>query len=199
MNGSTAIFLNNNYHRNVTRDGGVNHQATNKYTPSERSYHGTFNTVVGTTSKSDSTSHAILLSWLIVFRPPPLKLLRKPRYGAFHLFAKYLGTIPPSILLTYIAASEWDRPRQGHLRQTTICHLWRSAQSVPATPFGDRRRPLLTSTANENRSYKPATWPTPSRQRKDFSKSEDYKPAPWHTPSRRAKNFSTWRENFKKP
>ena len=44
--------------------------------------------LVGTTSGSNSTSHAILLSWPIVCRFPPPKLLRKPRYDAFHLFAK---------------------------------------------------------------------------------------------------------------
>ena len=44
--------------------------------------------LVGTTIGSNSTSHAILLSWPIVCRFPPLKLLRKPRYDAFHLFAK---------------------------------------------------------------------------------------------------------------
>ena len=44
--------------------------------------------LVGTTSGSNSTSHATLSSWLIVCSFTPTKLLRKPWYGAFHLFAK---------------------------------------------------------------------------------------------------------------
>ena len=86
----------------------------------------------------------------------------------FTFLQKHLGMIPPSILLTVIAALAWDRQRQGHLKQTTIHQLRRSAQSVPATPLGDRRRPLLPSTANENRRYKPAPWPTPLRRSEEF-------------------------------
>ena len=107
----------------------------------------------------------------------------------FTYLRKHLGTIPPSILLTAIAALAWDRTIRGNLRQTTTCQLQSSSQAVPATPFGDRRRPLLPSTTNENRSYKPAPLPTPLRRSKDFSKSEDNKPAPWHTPSRRGEKF----------
>ena len=99
----------------------------------------------------------------------------------FNFLRKHLWTIPPSILLTDIAASSWDWPRRVHLKQTKIYQLRRSAQAVPATPFGDWCRPLLPSTAN--------AWPTPSRRSKDLSKSEDYKPAPWHTPSQRGEEF----------
>ena len=102
---------------------------------------------------------------------------------------KHLGTIPPSILLTNIAALEWDWQIKRHLRQTTICQLRRSAQVVPATHFGDRRRPLIPSTANENRSHKPTLWPTPLQRSKDFYKLEDHKPVPWHTPLRRGEEF----------
>ena len=107
----------------------------------------------------------------------------------FTFLQKHLGTIPLSILLTNIAASAWDRPRKGHIKQTTIYQLLRSEQAVPATPLRDWRRHLTPPTVNENRSYKPAPWPTPSRRSKDFSKLEDYKPAPWPTPSRRSEEF----------
>ena len=128
------------------------------------------------------------VGWLFVGSPSQrfyvsLGMLR------FTYFRKHLGKIPPSILLTDIDASAWDRPRRGNLRQSTICQLRRSAQAVPTTPFGDRRCPLLPSTANENWSYKPVPWPTPSWRSKDFSKLEDYKPAPWHTPPWRGEEF----------
>ena len=44
--------------------------------------------LVETSSGSNFMSHAILSSLLIVGRVFPPKLLPKPRYGAFHLFAK---------------------------------------------------------------------------------------------------------------
>ena len=94
----------------------------------------------------------------------------------FTFLRKHLGAIPPSILLTNIAASAWDRPIRGHLKQTTICQLRRSSQAVPTALFGDRRLPLLPSAANKNRSYKPAPWPTPLRRSKYFYRLEDYKP-----------------------
>ena len=139
----------------------------------------------GTTSGSDSTPLAILSSWLIVVGFSLRSFYVSLGMVRFTDLRKHLGTIPPSILLTAIAAAAWDRPRIGHLRQMTICHLQRSSQAVPATPFRDRRRPLLPSTANENRSHKPTPWPTPLQWSKDFYNSEDNKPAPWNTPSRR--------------
>ena len=129
--------------------------------------------LVGTTSGSKSTSHAILSSLLIVCRFFPRSFYVSLGMVRFTYLRKHLGTIPPSIHLTDIAASAWDQPRRGHLIQPTISHLWRSAQAVTATIFVDQRRPLLPSTANENRSYKPAPWPTPSRRSKDLSKLED--------------------------
>ena len=91
----------------------------------------------------------------------------------FTYLRKHLGAIPPSIHLADTASSAWNRLRRGNLRQPTISQLWRSAQAVPATPFGDQRRPLLPSTANENRSYTTSPWPTPLRRSKESSKLED--------------------------
>ena len=103
----------------------------------------------------------------------------------FTYLRKHLGTIPPSFILTDIAASAWDRPRIRHLRQMTIRQLRRSAQAVPATPFGDRRRPLLHATANENWSHEPTPWPTPLQRNIDFNNSKEHKLVPWKTPLRR--------------
>ena len=136
-----------------------------------------------TTSGSQYTSHAILSNWLIVCRFFPPKLLRKPRYGAFRLFAKTPRDDPTEYNPHNTAALAYDRLQRCHFKQTTTHRLWSSAQAVPSTPFGDRCRPLLPPTANENRSYKPAAWPTPLRRSKDFSELEDYKPAPLPTPS----------------
>ena len=91
----------------------------------------------------------------------------------FTYLRKHLGMIPPSIHLTYIAASAWDRLRRGHLRIPTIRQLRRPVQAVPATTFGDRRHPLLPSTANNNWRYRPAPWSTPLRRSEESSKSED--------------------------
>ena len=44
--------------------------------------------LVRATSSSDYSSHNISLSQMIVCGFPPPKLLGKPRYGAFHIFAK---------------------------------------------------------------------------------------------------------------
>ena len=60
----------------------------------------------------------------------------------------------------------------------------RSAQAVPDTPFGDRRRLLLHATANENRSHEPTTWPTPWQRNIDFNNLEEHTLAPWKTPFR---------------
>ena len=140
--------------------------------------------LVSTTHVTDSTSHAILSSWLIVVEFSLQSFY--VRIGMLHFIylRKHLGMMPPSFFLTTIAASAWDMPRIGHLRKTTIRQLRRSAQAVPATPFGGRRRPLLPSTANENRSHKPTPWPMPLQRNKDFYNSEEHKTAPWKTPLR---------------
>ena len=129
--------------------------------------------LVGTTSGSDSTSLAIFSSWLIVVGFSIQSFYVRLGMVCFTYLGKHLGTIPPSILLTAIAAAAWDRPRIGHLRQMTICHLKRSSQAVPATTFGDRRHPLLPSTAKNNWRYRPAPWSTPLCRSEESSKSED--------------------------
>ena len=98
---------------------------------------------------------------------------------------KNLGTIPPSFCLTDIAASAWDRPRRGHILQTTIHQLRRSAQAAPNTPFVDRRRLLLHGIENKNRSHEPKTWPTPWQRNIDFENSAEHTTALWKTPLRR--------------
>ena len=107
----------------------------------------------------------------------------------FIYLQKHLGTIPPSFFLTDIAALAWDRPRRGHLRQMTLRQTWRSAQAVPATTLGGRRRPLPPSTANENRIHKLTPWTTPLQSNKDFCNSEEHKPVPRNTPLRRDEEF----------
>ena len=107
----------------------------------------------------------------------------------FIYLRKHLGVIPPSFFLANIAASAWDRPKRGHTRQMKIRQLRRSAQAVPASPFGGRRRPLLPSTANKNRSHESTPWRTPLQRNKDFYNSEKHKPVPWNTPLRRVKEF----------
>ena len=139
--------------------------------------------LIGTTSGSESTSHAILPIWLIVVEFPP-KLLRRIGIVRFIYLQKHLGTILPSLFLTDIAASAWDRPRRGHIRQTTIHQLWRSAQAAPDTTFGDRRRLLLHGIENENRSHEPKTWPTTWQRNINFENSVEHTMALWKTPLR---------------
>ena len=130
--------------------------------------------LVGTTSGSDLTFHAILSSLLIVGRFfPPRSFYVSLGKVCFTYLRKHLGMIPPSIHLTDIAASAWDRRRRGHLRRPTIIQLRRIAQAVPATPFGYRLRPLLPSTANNNWNYRPSPWPTPLRQNRESFEAED--------------------------
>ena len=134
--------------------------------------------LVGTTSGSNSTSHATLSSWLIVCSFTPTKLLRKPWYGAFHLFAKTPRGNPteyPTHQHRCLGMGSAEKRKYHTNNNPPAAEV---SQAVPATPFGDQRCPLLPSTENENRSYKLAPWPTPSRRSKDFYKLEDYKSAP---------------------
>ena len=109
---------------------------------------------------------------------------------------KHLGTIPPSFFLTAIAASAWDRPRRGHLRQTTIRKLGRSAQAVPTTPFGGWRQPILPYTANENWIHKPMPCPTPLQRIKDLYHLEEHKSKSWKTPLQRSEDFLNLEDKF---
>ena len=140
--------------------------------------------LVGTTSGSEFKSHAILPTWLIVVGFSP-KLLRIIGMVRFIYLRKHLGTTPPSFFLTNIATLAWDRPRRGHIRQSTICLLRRSAQAAPDTPFGDRRRLLLHDLEDENRSHEPKTWPTPLQRNIDFGNSAEHTTTLWKTPLRR--------------
>ena len=91
----------------------------------------------------------------------------------FTLLRKHLGMTPPSIHLTDITASAWNRRRRGRLRRPTISQLQRPAQAVPATPFGDWRRPLVPSTANDNQNYRPSPWPTLLCRNRESFEAED--------------------------
>ena len=138
--------------------------------------------LVGTTSGSDSTSHTILSSWLIVVGFSLQSFYVRISMVRFTYLRKHLGTIPLSFFLTDIAASAWDIPRRGHRRQPTIRQIWRYAQAVPNTLFGDWRRPLLHATANENRSHEPTPRPTPWQRNIDLKNLEEHITEPRKTP-----------------
>ena len=115
----------------------------------------------------------------------PPKLLRRIGMVRFIYIGKHLGTIPLSFFLTNISASSWDRPRQGHIRQTTIHQLWRSAQAAPDTSFGDQRRLLLHTIENKTQSHEPKTCPTPWQRNIDFENLVEHTTALWKTPLQR--------------
>ena len=140
--------------------------------------------LVGTSSSSEFKSHAILPTWLIVVGFSP-KLLRRIIMVRFIYLRRHLGTIPPSFFLTDTDTSACDRPRRGHIRQSTIRQLRRSVQGAPVTPFGDQRRLLLQDLGDENRSDEPKPCPTPWQRNIDFGNSAEQITAPWKTPLRR--------------
>ena len=140
--------------------------------------------LIGTSSGSEFKSHAILPTWLIVVGFFP-KLMRRIGMVRFIYLRRHLGTIPPSFFLTDTATLAWDRQRQGHIRQSTICQLRRSAQGAPVTPFGDRRRLPLQDLGDENQSDEPKPWPTPWQRNIDLGNSAEPTTATWKTPLRR--------------
>ena len=123
------------------------------------------------------------VGWFLSGFPP--KLLSRIGMVRFIYLRKHLGTILPSFFLTDIAASAWDRPRQGHIRKTTIHQLRRSAEAAPDTPFGNWRRLLLLAIENKTRSHEPKTWPTPWQRNIDFENLVEHTTALWKTPLRR--------------
>ena len=157
--------------------------------------------LVGRTSGSNSTSHAILLSWLIVCRFSPPKLLHNPRYGVFHLFAKTPRDDPteyhPHRHLCLGMGSSKTRTSQtnNNLPAAEVCasstrYSFRRL-APPSTPLYRKRKSELQTgamayaIATEQRLLAiSAADPTAFFMDQD-SKTKDHKLAPWHTPLRR--------------
>ena len=156
--------------------------------------------LTGTTSGSNSTSHAILLSWLIVCRFSPPKLLRKPMCGVFHLLAKTPRDVPtkypPRRYCCLGMVSSETRTSQTK-QKSASCRGLRKQYPLHISDIG---APLYFPLPRTKIGA--TNWRHGLRHRDGAKTSSN-----WRTKNQRhgichcdgAKNYSPWRGKFKEP
>ena len=119
--------------------------------------------LVGTASGYDLPSHSISLGSPIVTGFSLKSFYIGLGMARCVLLHKHLGTTPYIVPIPENTALAWNKPRQGHLRPTTIFQLWITAKPDPVEPFRDQHPPLLPLPSNGKRHSQLAPWHTPSR------------------------------------